>query len=147
MLAYPQTGANWVATSDCKQTVSTFKLEMKKAAGYQTNEILKRAGAGKLNFEGWVNESHAIACVPGAQQRTEACTLGSCFHSLCDGRKERKQNLVQTTDIYFVYIYPVYHPYMHKKERESLSGAARKQILWLQLILSSDYLREPAIAV
>ena len=50
MLAYLQTRVNWVATADCKQTVSAFKLEIMKAPGYQKNEVLERAGAGKLKY-------------------------------------------------------------------------------------------------
>lgn len=37
-------------------------------------------------FEDCVNESHAIAGVPGAAQRAEAYTPAGSFHSLCEGK-------------------------------------------------------------
>lgn len=43
----------WVAPYDCKQTVTVFKLEVRKAPGCWKNEALKRAEAGKLNYLVW----------------------------------------------------------------------------------------------
>lgn len=53
MVAYLQTRGDWVATYDCEETMSAFKLEMKRDPSYQKNETLERAGSGKPNNLFW----------------------------------------------------------------------------------------------